>query len=43
MGVARKGRGTEAKEGGDICIHIDDSLHCTAESNNIVKQSYSNN
>ena len=33
MGVARKGRGTEAKEGGDICIHIADSLHCTAETN----------
>ena len=23
----------EAKEGGDICIHIADSLCCTAETN----------
>ena len=36
VGVARKGRGTEAKEGGDICIHIADSLHCTAETNTIL-------
>ena len=26
----------------DICIHIADSLHCTVETNNIVKQLYSN-
>ena len=26
----------------DICIHTADSFHCTAESNNIVKQLYSN-
>ena len=27
---------------GDICIHIADSLRYTAETNNIVKQLYSN-
>ena len=27
------GRGREVQEGGDICIHIADSLHCTAETN----------
>ena len=26
------GGGKEAQEGGDICIHIADSLHCTAET-----------
>ena len=25
--------GREAQEGGDICIHIADSLCCTAETN----------
>ena len=25
--------GREAKEGGDICMHIDDSHCCTAETN----------
>ena len=25
--------GREAQEGGDICIHPADSLHCTAETN----------
>ena len=25
--------GREAQEGGDICIHIADSLRCTAETN----------
>ena len=25
--------GREVQEGGDICIHIADSLHCTAETN----------
>ena len=25
------GGGREVEEGGDICIHIADSLHCTAE------------
>ena len=32
----------EVQEGEDICIHIADSLHCTAETNNTVKQLYSN-
>ena len=32
----------EVQEGGDIDIHIADSLHCTAETNNTVKQFYSN-
>ena len=27
------GGGREAQEGGDICIHIADSLHCVAEIN----------
>ena len=27
------GEGREVQEGGDIGIHIADSLHCTAESN----------
>ena len=27
------GGGQEVQEGGDICIHIADSLHCTAETN----------
>ena len=36
------GHGREVQEGRDIGIHITDSLHCTAETNNIVKQFYSN-
>ena len=32
----------EVQEGGDVYTHIADSLHCTAETNNIVKQLYSN-
>ena len=35
------GEGREVQEGGDIGVHIADSLHCTAETN-IVKQLYSN-
>ena len=27
------GGGREVQEEGDICIHIADSLHCTAETN----------
>ena len=27
------GRGGKSLEGGDICIYIADSLHCTAETN----------
>ena len=34
--------GRAVQEGGDICIHIADPLHCTAETNDIVKQLYSN-
>ena len=30
------------KEGEDICIHILDSFCCTAESNTIVEQLYTN-
>ena len=26
------GGGTEVCEGGDMCVHIADSLHCTAET-----------
>ena len=26
-------RGREVREGGDMCVHIADSLHCTAETN----------
>ena len=33
--------GKEIQKREDICIHITDSLHCTAETN-IVKQLYSN-
>ena len=29
MGGGRK----EVQKGGDICIHINDSLHCIAEAN----------
>ena len=31
----------EVQDGGAICIHIADSLHCIAETNNTVKQLYS--
>ena len=34
--------GGGVQEGGDICIHIADSLCCTEETNNMVKQLYSN-
>jgi len=33
----------EIQEAGDVCIHIADTLCCTAETNNIVKQLYSIN
>ena len=29
------GGGREVPEGGDICIHTADSLHCTAETNTL--------
>ena len=34
--------GREVQEGEDVYIHIADSLHCTAKTNNTVKQLYSN-
>ena len=34
------GGGRKAPEGGDICIHTADSLLCTGEANNIIKQIY---
>ena len=30
----------EVQEGGDICILIADSLHCTAETNTILQSNY---
>ena len=37
------GSGKEVQDGGDICIHVADSLPCTAEmNNNLVRQLYSN-
>ena len=32
----------EAQGVGDICTHIADSFHCTADTNTITKQLYSN-
>ena len=32
--------GREFQEGGDICIHISDSLHCTAETNSTLYSNY---
>ena len=32
--------GRELQEGRDICIHIADSLHCTAETNTTLKSNY---
>ena len=32
------GGGREVQEGGDICIRIDDSLHCTAETYTALKK-----
>ena len=34
--------GKEAQEGGYACTHVGDSICCTAETNNIIKQLYSN-
>ena len=31
----------EAQGVGDICTHIADSFHCTADTNTIIKQLYS--
>ena len=30
------GEGRESQEGGDICIHVVGSLHCTAEINTVL-------
>ena len=38
MGLGRGGR--EVQEGGDICIHIADSLCCTAESSAVLLTNY---
>ena len=32
--------GREVQEGGDICIHIAESLHCTAENNITLYSNY---
>ena len=32
--------GKEVPEGGDICLHITDSLHCTAETNTTLQSNY---
>ena len=34
------GAGREVQEGKDICTHIADSLHCTAETNATLKSNY---
>ena len=34
--------GGSRKEAGDVCAHIADPSHCTAETNNTVKQLYPN-
>ena len=34
------GGGREAQEVGDRCIHIADSLHCTAETNTPLESNY---
>ena len=43
VGGMEDGGEREIQEAGDVCIHIADTLCCTAETNNIVKQLYSNN
>ena len=35
-GWDRMWSGKEVQEGEDICIHIADSLHCTAEANTLL-------
>ena len=34
------GMGAEVQDGGDIGIHIADSLHCTAETNKTLSSNY---
>ena len=31
-----EGSGRKSEEGGDVCIHIADSLHCTEAANTIL-------
>ena len=38
----RDGGGGEVQEGEDTRIHTADSLRCTADTNNIIKQLYPN-
>ena len=40
MGEIEWGSGREVQEGGDIGIHIADSLHCTAEANTTLWNNY---
>ena len=40
-GMGGGGNGRKAQEGGDMCIHITDSLHCTAENNTTLESNYS--
>ena len=40
MGGMEGGGGREVQEGGDICIHIADSLHCTEETNTTLQSNY---
>ena len=43
MGVSgREVSGRDTQKEGDICIHIADSLHCTAETSDTIKHFYSN-
>ena len=35
-GWDESGVGGRVKSGGDVCIYIGDSLHCTAEANTIL-------
>ena len=39
-GWDRGWRWGEVQEGGDICIHTADSLHCTAETNKTLQSNY---
>ena len=41
MGGMQGGDGKEVQEGGDVCIYMADSLHCTAETNTTFQSNYS--
>ena len=41
MGGMQGGDGKEVQEGGDVCIYMADSLHCTAETNTTFQSKYS--